>query len=89
MSDSVTETMREAVVSLEYAADALEASAGSHMRAVTRELKAARENVAQLVDYAEKLFAFAYGHGDVTALRAAGGMLDAARVVIDKAKGEA
>jgi hypothetical protein len=89
MSDSVTETMREAVVSLEYAADALEASTGSHMRAVTRELKAARENVAQLVDYAEKLFAFAYGHGDVTALRAAGGMLDAARVVIDKAKGEA
>jgi len=88
MSDSVTETMREAVVSLEYAADALEASAGSHMRAVTRDLKAARATVADLVDYAEKLFAFAYGHGDIAALRAAGGMLDAARDVIDKAKGE-
>ena len=88
MNDSVTETMREAVVSLEYAADALEASAGSHMRAVTRDLRAARATVADLVDYAERLFAFAYGHGDVTALRAAGEMLDAARAVIDKAKGD-
>jgi len=89
MNESVTETMREAVVSLEYAADALEASTGCHMRAVTRELKAARATVAELVDYAERLFAFAYGHGDIAALRAAGEMLDAARVVIDKAKGEA
>jgi hypothetical protein len=89
MNGGVIETMREAVVSLEFAADALEASAGSHMRAVTRDLKAARATVADLVDYAEKLFAFAYGHGDIAALRAAGGMLDAARDVIDKAKGEA
>lgn len=89
MNGGVTETMREAVVSLEFAADALEASAGSHMRAVTRDLKAARATVADLVDYAEKLFAFAYGHGDIAALRDAGGMLDAARDVIDKAKGEA
>lgn len=88
MSAGVTETMREAVVSLEFAADALQASAGSHMRAVTRDLQAARATVADLVDYAEKLFAFAYGHGDIAALRAAGGMLDAARDVIDKAKGE-
>ena len=88
MSDSVTETMREAVVSLAYAADALDAPAGCHMRAVTRELKVARETVAELVDYAERLFAFAYGHGDIAALRAAGEMLDAARDVIDKAKGD-
>jgi hypothetical protein len=88
MSAGVTETMREAVGSLEFAADALEASDGSHIRAVTRELKAARATVADLVNYAEKLFAFAYGHSDIAALRAAGGMLDAARDVIDKAKGE-
>lgn len=88
MSASVSETMREAVVSLEYAADALEASAGCHMRAVTRDLKAARKTVAELVDYADRLFAFAYGCADITALRAAGGMLDAARDVIDRAKGD-
>jgi hypothetical protein len=57
MSDSVTETMREAVVSLEYAADALEASTGSHMRAVTRELKAARATVAAMLAALETIVA--------------------------------
>jgi hypothetical protein len=88
MSAGVSETMREAVVSLEYAADALEASDGCHMRAVTRDLKAARKTVAELVDYADRLFGFAYHHADITALRAGGGMLDAARDVIDRAKGD-
>lgn len=41
-----------------------------------------------LLEIAERLLGFAYAHGDMTALRAAGGMLDGARAVIDRAKGE-
>lgn len=85
----VTDVMLDAYGSLEYAADALDAPEKASMRDTQRELMVARETVAQLVDYAERLLGFAYSHGDMTALRAGGGMLDGARAVIDKAKGEA
>ena len=46
---SVIDVMSEAAGSLDYAADALEAPAGSHMRAATRDLKAARDTVAAML----------------------------------------
>lgn len=85
----VTDAMTDAIGALRYAADALDAPDRSHMRETEGDLMVARETVAQLVDYAERLLGFAYSHGDMTALRAGGGMLDGARAVIDKAKGEA
>ncbi len=42
---SVDDVLREAAGSLGYAADALEAPAGSHMRDVSRDLKTARDIV--------------------------------------------
>ena len=55
MSDSVTETMREAVVSLEYAADALEAPAGSHMREVMHDLRRAADTTLRILATLEHL----------------------------------
>jgi selenocysteine lyase/cysteine desulfurase len=42
-----------AKVALDYAADALESPHGSHMRAVTRDLKEARKVVAELLEALE------------------------------------
>jgi len=49
MMISVDDALREAAGSLDYAADALEAPAGSHMREVSRDLKAARATVAAML----------------------------------------
>lgn len=46
---NVIEAMSQAAGSLDYAADALEAPAGSHVRETTRELKAARDTVAAML----------------------------------------
>ena len=87
--DKVTDVMLDAYGALEYVVMVLDAPEKASMRDTQRELMVARETVSQLVDYADRLLGFAYAHGDMTALRAGGGMLDAARAVIDKAKGEA
>jgi hypothetical protein len=86
---SVIDVMSDAIGSIEFAADALEAPAGSHMRQTGRELKDARRTVAELLDYTERLLGFAYHYGNPTAIAAGGGLLDGARAVIDRAKGEA
>ena len=46
---SIIDVMSDAAGALDYAADALEAPVGSHMRAATRELKAARDTVAAML----------------------------------------
>ena len=46
----IIDTITAAAGSLDYAADALEAPHGSHMRAVTRDLKEARKVVADLLE---------------------------------------
>lgn len=86
---SVIDVMSDAIGALDYATDALEAPAGSQMRETVRDLKDARRTVADLLSYAERLLGFARHYGDVTALQAGGGLLDGARDVIAKAKGEA
>lgn len=86
---TVVDVMSDAIGSIEFAADALEAPVGSHMRQTGRELKEARKTVAELVDYAERLLGFAYHYGNATAIQAGGGLLDGARDVINKARGEA
>ena len=52
---TIVDVMSDAIGSIEFAADALEAPVGSHMRQTGRELKDARKTVADLVDYAERL----------------------------------
>jgi hypothetical protein len=49
----VIDVMSDAAGSLDYAIDALEAPAGSHMRQVSRELKEARYIVAAMLDALE------------------------------------
>jgi hypothetical protein len=49
----VIDVMSDAAGSLDYAIDALEAPAGSHMRQVSRELKEARYTVAAMLDALE------------------------------------
>lgn len=51
----IIDTITAAAGSLDYAADALEAPHGSHMRAVTRDLKEARKVVAELLEAMEAL----------------------------------
>jgi hypothetical protein len=86
---TIVDVMSDAIGSIEFAADALEAPVGSHMRQTGRELKEARRTVAELLDYTERLLGFAYHYGDITALRAGGGLMDGAQAAINKAKGEA
>jgi hypothetical protein len=57
MMISVDDVLREAAGSLDYAADALEAPAGSHMRSVSRDLKAARATVAAMLAALETIVA--------------------------------
>ena len=52
---SVIDVMSEAAGFLDYAADALEAPVGSHVRETTRDLKAARETVAAMLAALEKI----------------------------------
>lgn len=42
----------------------------------------------ELLEYCERLLGFAYAHGDMTALSAGAGMLDGAKAVIERARGE-
>ena len=85
---SIVDTMSDAIGSIEFAADALEAPVGSHMRSVGRDMKEARLIVAELVSYTERLLGFTYGYGDPTAIAVADGLLDGARDAIAKARGE-
>jgi hypothetical protein len=89
MMTSVVDVMSDAIGALDYATDALEAPAGSQMRETVRDLKDARRTVAELLSYTERLLGFAYHYGDMTALRAGGGLMDGAQAAINKAKGEA
>lgn len=54
---SVDDVLREAAGSLDYAADALEAPVRSHMRDVSRDLKAARATVAAMLAALETIVA--------------------------------
>ena len=82
----VIDVMRDASGALDYAIDALEAPAGASIRDTARELKAARETVAAMLDALElardRLEVCNYGGEEDDALA----RMDAA---IAKARGEA
>ena len=86
MKQNVIDVMSEAAGSLDYAADALEAPAGSHMRAATRDLKAARDTVAAMLAALEAIEAYEDAEpapgtreAEITSMR---------RAAIKQAKGE-
>jgi hypothetical protein len=82
MMISVDDALREAAGSLDYAADALEAPAGSHMREVSRDLKAARATVAAMLAALNQIVELERRGGSSQAIR----MLAVAAV--KQAKGE-
>jgi len=82
MMISVDDVLREAAGSLDYAADALEAPAGSHMRSVSRDLKAARATVAAMGAALESIVAMECWGASAEAMRLL------AAVAINQAKGE-
>jgi hypothetical protein len=82
MMISVDDVLREAAGSLDYAADALEAPAGSHMRSVSRDLKAARATVAAMGAALESIVAMECWGASAEAMRLL------AAVAIKQAKGE-
>ena len=85
----VINVLRDAAGALDYAVDVLEAPPRASIRDTARELKEARQTVAELLAYTERLLGFAYGYGDPTAIAAGEGLLDGARDAIAKARGEA
>ena len=85
-SMSVIDVMSEAAGSLDYAADALEAPVGSHMRAASIDLKAARNTVKAMLAALEAIEAYEDAEpapgtreAEIAAMR---------RAVIKQAKGE-
>ena len=83
---AIVDVMSDAAGSLDYAADALEAPAGSHMRETTRELKAARDTVAAMLAALEAIEAYEDAEpapgtreAEITSMR---------RAAIKQAKGE-
>ena len=85
----VIDVMSDAAGSLDYAIDALEAPAGSHMRQVSRGLKEARETVAAMLDALELAESFISGFEGDEMQVGIGDLIDAARAAITKARGEA
>lgn len=55
MTKSITKTLREAELALAYAADALEAPIGSHMREVMHDLRGAADTTLRLLGTLEHL----------------------------------
>ena len=66
---SVDDALLWAAASLDYAADALEAPAGSHMRSVSRDLKAARATVAAMLAALETIVAMECRGASAEAMR--------------------
>ena len=84
----IVDVMRDASGALDYAIDALEAPAGSHMRQVCRELKDARMTASELVASLEWALGFIGAHGDEEAVQTESEMMAVVRAVLDRAKGE-
>lgn len=82
-SMSVIDVMSEAAGFLDYAADALEAPVGSHVREATRDLKAARDTVAAMLAALETIVELERCGGSAMAMRLV------ASTAIKQAKGEA
>ena len=89
MMAGIVDVMRDAVGALDYAADALEAPAGSHMRQVCREMKAARVSASEMVVSLEWALGFIGAYGDEQAVQAESEMLAVVLAVLDRARGEA
>ena len=90
----IVDVMRDASGALDYAIDALEAPAGSHMRQVCRELKAARGVVADMLAALEAVLPDLWDGIELATeqsvneawLEGALHRLDAARAAVNKAK---
>jgi hypothetical protein len=85
----VIDVLRDAAGSLDYAIDALDAPAGSHMRDTVAELKEARKTVAAMLDALEKAESCISGFEGDEMQVGIGELIDAARAAIAKARGEA
>ncbi len=82
MMISVDDVLREAAGSLDYASDALEAPAGSHMREVSRDLKTARDIVHLMLAVLETIVSEKFRGATPEQIRLL------AAVAIKQAKGE-
>lgn len=79
----IVDVMRDASGALDYAIDALEAPAGASIRDTARELKAARQTVADMLAALERIVEVELNGGSAISMRLI------ASGAIAKAKGEA